>query len=108
MGEKREIRAKVIFPEPVIDDLSAIPARFGQQILDRLPILEEHPRAGSRIPLKGLEQFRWLIVGDYRVIYDLDEKKHEVILLRIEPVRRKPPTVRELKKVKQTWQKKPK
>jgi hypothetical protein len=56
--------------------------------------------------LKGLEALRWLIVGDY--IYDLDEKKHEVILLRIEHARRKPPTVRELKKVKQTWQKKPK
>ncbi len=106
MGETKEVRAKIIFTRAVLRDLEDTPAYVDQQILDRLTILEEHPRSGSKIPLRGLGTFRWLIVGDYRVIYDFDEKAHEVILLRIEHARRKPPTARELKKVKREWQKK--
>ena len=51
--------------------------RYGRLVAERLfdatLRLEQFPRSGRMIPEVGREEYRELVVGEYRIVYRLDE-----------------------------------
>jgi len=45
--------------------------------------LEENPRPHGVIKLKGAKNRYRIRVGDYRIVYEIDDEASEVIILRI-------------------------
>jgi len=60
----------------------ALPPRFAGKITQALQTLEQNPRSHQSIKLSGGEGYR-LRVGDYRILYDIDDLAKKVIVYRI-------------------------
>jgi mRNA interferase RelE/StbE len=63
-------------------DLDDLPDAIVSRILARLEQLKLDPRPGDVKKLKGREAWR-IRVGDYRVIYTLDDKTLLVLVVRV-------------------------
>ena len=60
-------------------DLDKIENRVRQRIKEQLRELKDHPeRVGKQLKYSDFWSLR---VGDYRAIYEVDRKKHQVIVL---------------------------
>ena len=66
---------QVILKRSARKELERLPDEVIQRIYDQLVVLQENPFPRQSKKLKGGEGYR-LRVGDYRVLYDLDEKHH--------------------------------
>jgi addiction module RelE/StbE family toxin len=84
--------ARVSWTPQAADDLEAIclfiardthqiAAAFADRVVTATERLETHPRLGRVVPEFGLEDFREILVGSYRVIYRL--RKDEVQILTV-------------------------
>ena len=63
-------------------ELDALQANIRERINKRLLTLEENPRASGIKKLQGEESYR-LRVGDYRVLYTVDDKLKRVVILAV-------------------------
>jgi len=73
---------RVIIPRSVQKELDKLPKRIADEILRGIEDLQSNPRPLSCKKLEEREAWR-IRVGDYRVIYEIDDKKKTVILFRI-------------------------
>jgi len=72
----------VIIPKSVQKELDRLPKRIADKILHEIATLEENPRPLNCRKLSGRDTWR-IRVGDYRIIYEIDDKARTVILYRV-------------------------
>ena len=64
-------------------DLDHIPDRICSRVLGKIGRLAANPRPpGSRKLVGGTDEWR-LRAGDYRILYEIDDKTHMVLVFRI-------------------------
>lgn len=73
---------KVVVPASVIKQLKKVPGKTRDRVLDEIGQLGADPRPPNCIKLIGEDLYR-IRVGDYRVIYAVDDATHQVIVARI-------------------------
>jgi mRNA interferase RelE/StbE len=73
---------KIIIPNSVKKDLNHLTESVFERIIMALRELEENPRPASCKKLKDRDAWR-IRVGDYRIIYEIDDEKAEVVLVRV-------------------------
>jgi mRNA interferase RelE/StbE len=76
------MRYQVNLPKTVQKQLNTLPQELKQRILKTLVQLQEEPRPVNSLQMKGGQGFR-LRIGDYRVLYDIDDGNKIVNLRRI-------------------------
>jgi mRNA interferase RelE/StbE len=64
-------------------DLKRLPVETFHRIVPRIRALAENPRPPGCRKLTGSENDWWIRIGDYRVIYEIDEGKKVVRVFRI-------------------------
>lgn len=69
---------KVTFARSARKDLERLSHRIADRILEKSTALEKVPRPAAALKLKGESNLWRLRVGDYRVIYDIDDSKRIV------------------------------
>ena len=76
---------QVYFATPrVSKQLSKLPSTIEEQILKSLQVLSQNPRPPKSQKLKGKLKGAWRIrVGDYRLLYDIQEGEKKVAILEI-------------------------
>lgn len=74
------MRYQVILPKSVQKDLNRLPDDVARRILERLAGLETDPRPPDVKKLKGRDAWR-IRVGDYRVIYEINDRALQVIVI---------------------------
>ena len=73
---------QVIIKHSAEKELDALQANLHERIVKRLLALEENPRPTGSKKLQGQESYR-LRVGDYRVLYTIDDKTKQVTVLSV-------------------------
>ncbi len=76
------MRYRVILPKSVRKVLDRLPDDIANRVLARLAALETNPRPPNVKKLKGRDGWR-LRVGDYRVIYDIDDPTLQVLVVTV-------------------------
>ena len=66
---------KLVFKSSVEKDLRSIPKATISRLLARVERLKEEPRTRQTIKLSGAERLYRIRVGDYRVIYEIDDEE---------------------------------
>ena len=73
---------QVILKHSAEKELNALQTNIHNRIIKRLLTLEENPRPSGIKKLQGEESYR-LRVGDYRVLYTIDDKVKKVFILAV-------------------------
>ena len=73
---------QVIIKRSAEKELDSFQGSIHERIVGHLLALEENPRPPGSKKLQGQESYR-LRVGDYRVLYTIDDKSKQVIVLAI-------------------------
>ena len=76
------MKYSVIIPRPVQKEILSIANPFRGQILDKIESLASNPRPIGCKKLKGGLGWR-LRVGKYRIIYEIYDKKVEIIIVKV-------------------------
>jgi len=74
---------RIEFAKSVTKDLRAIDQRWIPKILAALEALAGEPRPTGCKKLAGSERTYRIRVGDYRVVYDIDDDKLVVFVVRV-------------------------
>ena len=69
---------QVIFARSARQELEALPQRVAERILTRIETLGETPRPRGCRKFQGPSQLWRIRVGEYRVIYAIDDSKRTV------------------------------
>jgi mRNA interferase RelE/StbE len=69
-------------PKTVQKQLQNISEPFHSHIIESLQQLKDDPRFGNAIKMKGSEGYR-LRVGNYRILYDINDTEEIITLRRI-------------------------
>ena len=72
---------QVIIPKPVQKQLDDLPDTIFKRVIQKLETLQEEPRPQGCLKLKGFSNEYRVRVGNYRIRYQIDDKKHLVIIL---------------------------
>lgn len=72
---------RVIVLPSALREIKKLPKDVQQRIAARIPLLENNPRPNGAIKLQGDEAYR-LRIGDYRVIYTIDDDIVTVTIIR--------------------------
>jgi mRNA interferase RelE/StbE len=73
---------QVILKRSVEKELDALQANIRNRISKRLLALEENPRPSGIKRLQGEESYR-LRIGDYRILYTIDDKVQKVFVVAV-------------------------
>ena len=76
------MRYRVILSKSVQKELDRLPDDVVRRTLARLAQLETDPRPADVKKLKGREAWR-IRVGDYRVIYEIQDRRVQVLVITI-------------------------
>jgi mRNA interferase RelE/StbE len=76
------MRYQVILPKSVQKELDHLPEDVVNRILARLSALETNPRPADVKKLKGRSAWR-IRAGDYRVIYEIHDRRLEIIVITV-------------------------
>jgi mRNA interferase RelE/StbE len=68
----------IVFAKSARKELENLPPQIAERIFDRIEALGEESRPSGSLKLKGDSNLWRVRVGDYRVIYSIDDRKHEV------------------------------
>ena len=71
---------KVVFKPSVEKDLRKLPKPVIARALDRIDRLSVEPRGVGIVKLSGAERTYRARVGDYRVVFEVDENRKELIV----------------------------
>ncbi len=66
-----------------LKDLQSLPLREQQRVADRIEALAETPRPQDCKKLKGKDSFYRIRVGDYRVVYQIEDEVLFILIVRI-------------------------
>jgi mRNA interferase RelE/StbE len=64
-------------------DLKALPKRERQRVVEQIDALKADPRPTGCKKLKGREDFYRIRVGDYRVVYQIEDKVLLILIVRV-------------------------
>ena len=67
---------------PAEKEMDELPGAVHARISGRILLLEDNPRPRGAKKLSGREEYR-LRVGDYRVLYTIDDKRHVVTVFAV-------------------------
>lgn len=68
----------VTFARSARKELEHLPNHFADRILQRIEALAQNPRPSGVVKLQGNKNFWRLRVGDYRVVYSIDDSAKAV------------------------------
>ncbi len=68
---------RVVIPRDVSRSIERLPRSVADNVSRRILALTDNPRPQGTKPLRGFRAFR-LRVGNYRVIYEIDDQEHVV------------------------------
>jgi mRNA interferase RelE/StbE len=71
---------KIILKPSVEKDLRSLPPSVLRRVFKRIEALEDDPRPRGSLKLAGAEQLYRIRVGDYRIVYTLDESSAQVVV----------------------------
>ena len=75
---------KVVFASRALKDLRPIPRTYQEKIINKAESLGEDPYPRGCLKLKGIREELWRVrVGDYRILYHVDESVEIVDIRRI-------------------------
>ena len=83
MGRGSRRKLAVVLKPAAIRDLRKLEKREARRIGDRIEALVQDPRPAGMETLKGKEGFVRIRVGDYRIIYRVDDEAAEVLVVKI-------------------------
>lgn len=72
----------IIVPKPVQKQLDELPNIVRNRVIERIALLAEEPLLPGAIKLQGYENNYRIRIGDYRVIYEINNEESIVLLLR--------------------------
>ena len=64
-------------------DLKVLPTRERQRVADQIDALKADPRPKGCKELKGREDFYRIRVGDYRVVYQIEDEVLLILIVRV-------------------------
>ena len=70
---------EILFNTCIEKQLSSVDRRERTRILEKIDLLGQDPRPRWSVKLRGRESYR-VAVGDYRVLYAIDDKKKVVVI----------------------------
>jgi mRNA interferase RelE/StbE len=73
---------EVEFTKSAQKELKKLPKKVSLRIAKAILKLSENPRAAKVRPMVGVRSWR-LRVGEYRVIYDISDKKLSILIIRV-------------------------
>ncbi len=74
---------KLIVKPTALKEIDDLPASFQERVISTLDSLQANPRPIGCKKLAGAKN-RWRIrIGDYRILYMLDDSKHEIYIYRV-------------------------
>jgi mRNA interferase RelE/StbE len=73
---------QVIIPKTVQKEIDKLPKNVQESIIEGLLTLRENSRPPNSLKMKNSQGYR-LRVGDYRVLYDINDKTQTVTLRRV-------------------------
>ncbi|MBZ0203159.1 MAG: type II toxin-antitoxin system RelE/ParE family toxin [Ignavibacteria bacterium] len=71
---------KLLFKQSAKKDLSKLPKQFLKNVLKRLTGFETNPFPHGNIKLSGSNEFYRIRVGDFRIVYSVNNKLKIVIV----------------------------
>ena len=74
---------RIEFLPSAVRELGSLPRSIQQRLSRRIDALRENPRPEGAKALQGSERMIRLRVGDYRVLYKVDDDRHTVLVVRI-------------------------
>ncbi len=73
---------RIIVPKTVQKQINKLPNTIQARVIESLLSLKETPRPSNSLKMKNSQGYR-LRVGDYRVLYDIDDKTQTMTLRRV-------------------------
>ena len=73
---------QLIIPKAVEKQLNKLPHQIGETVIENLLILKDNPRPPNSKKLKNTQGYR-LRVGNYRILYDIDDLTQTITLRRV-------------------------
>ncbi|MEM9509426.1 MAG: type II toxin-antitoxin system RelE/ParE family toxin [Cyanobacteria bacterium P01_E01_bin.35] len=72
---------RVIIPKPVLKQLNNLPQKIRLRLLSEIRLLKDNPRPNGVKKLKGYENTYRIRVGNYRVIYEIEDQEMIILIL---------------------------
>jgi mRNA interferase RelE/StbE len=73
---------QVIIPKTVEKQLNKLPGQVRETLIENLLTLQDNPRPANSLKLKNIQGYR-LRVGNYRILYDIDDPTQTITLRRV-------------------------
>ena len=73
----------ILFKPSVERDFKRLPAHIQEKILSEIALLSEDPRPAGAVKLKGSDNLYRVRVGDYRIIYAVEDAFLVVLVVEI-------------------------
>lgn len=75
---------QVIIKKGAIKDIAALPKPYKKKVSNKIDLLKTNPRPRGAQPVKNFGENGYRIrVGDYRILYQINDRKIEVLVVRI-------------------------
>lgn len=68
---------KIVLVKSAVKELEGLPGKLNNRIIEHLRQLEENPRLSGAEKLTALDAYK-LRVGNYRIVYEIDDTIREV------------------------------
>jgi len=75
---------RVLLPRRVQKQLDLLPSTVFDRVAERIASLRDEPRPAAVVKLKGLPSSYRVRVGDYRLVYEVDDVAQEVRIITVE------------------------
>jgi mRNA interferase RelE/StbE len=82
LGVRETLMYEILFASSAVRDYKKLPDRELPAINDAIDALADNPRPQGYRKLKDRDAYR-IRVGDYRIIYEIEDKKVTVLVIRI-------------------------
>ena len=73
---------QLIIPKAVEKQLNKLPNQIRETVIENLLTLQDNPRPPNSLKLKNIQGYR-LRVGNYRILYDIDDPTQTITLRRV-------------------------
>ena len=73
---------RVLTPKSVYKQINKLPFSVSDSVISKLQALQENPRPAGSLKMHGSEGWR-IRLGDYRLIYDIDDRQKLVVVRRV-------------------------
>ncbi|MEL6604083.1 MAG: type II toxin-antitoxin system RelE/ParE family toxin [Cyanobacteria bacterium J06614_10] len=75
---------QVEFTKRANKQFQALPSQVRKRIAPRIASLAQNPRPAGVVKLSGEDNAYRIRVGDYRVVYNIEDKKLQILVFRVD------------------------